>query len=163
MMDGLEERLEEYIRSRGLRSTPQRLTILQAVFSSKNYFTVDDLCRRVMAIDKTISRATVYRSVDLFLKADFIRIIDYGKAEKVYDANFSKQSSANHLICMDCGRIVEFEDSEIEQRSGKIASEHNLIVDQMSQKIECFCSSLRKEGRCEHLIRERMSAKKILR
>ena len=102
----IQERLNDFIRRKGLRRTGQRDIIVKAAFSKDDHFTADELFDRVRKIDTETSRATVYRTLSLLVEADLLREIDLGENQTTYDPNFLDKPSHNHLVCIDCGRVV---------------------------------------------------------
>ena len=110
----IQERLDDFIRRKGLRRTGQRDTIIKAAFSKDEHFTAEELFDRARKLDSETSRATVYRTLSLLVEADLLRQIDLGDNQTTYDPNFHDKPSHNHLVCIDCGRVVEFEDSHLD-------------------------------------------------
>ena len=110
----IHNQLDDFIRRMGLRRTGQREMILKAAFSQAEHFTAEDLFERVRVIHAAISRATVYRTLGLMVEAGLLREIDLGDDQTTYDPNFLDKPSHNHLVCIDCGRVVEFEDAHID-------------------------------------------------
>jgi Fur family ferric uptake transcriptional regulator len=108
------ERLDTFIRKKGLRRTGQRDVIVRSAFSSDDHFTADELFDRVRKTDASASRATVYRTLSLMVEAGLLREIELGDNHKTYDPNFIEKPAHNHLVCIDCGRVTEFEDSHVE-------------------------------------------------
>ena len=111
---GIRERLDEFIRRKGLRRTTQRDAVISSAFSKDEHFTAEELYERVRKKHPDVSRATVYRTLLLLVEADLLRAIDLGENQTTYDPNFHDKPSHNHLLCIDCGRVVEFEDAHID-------------------------------------------------
>ena len=154
-------RLDSFIRRKGLRRTPQRDSIARTVFASREHFTADELFDRVRRHDAHTSRATVYRTLVLLVEAGLLREIDLGDDQKTYDPNFLDKPSHNHLVCIDCGRVVEFEDSHIELLNDCMTRRLGYRPVRQSIKIEAACEQLRLRGRCPNLIATRLSGRRI--
>ncbi|MDX1681281.1 MAG: transcriptional repressor [Akkermansiaceae bacterium] len=161
MDDALRERLDAFIELKGLRRTKQRESIAEEVFSTDEHFTAEELFDRVRKADRGISRATVYRTLSLLVEADLLREIDLGDSETTYDPNFHDKPSHNHLVCRDCGRVTEFEDSGIDTLNDCVARRLGFRPLQHSLKIEASCEQLRIKGRCPNLIASRLSGKRL--
>lgn len=161
METGIRERFDEFIQSRGLRRTGQREVILDEAFSRDEHFTAEDLFDRVRRHSSEISRATVYRTLALLVEADLLREIDLGESQTTYDPNFLGKPSHNHLVCVDCGRVVEFEDSHIETLNDCVTRRLGFRPVRQSLKIEATCEQLRKNGRCPNLIASRLSGRRL--
>jgi len=158
---GVQERLDAFIRRKGLRRTGQRENIIRFAFSQKDHFTAEDLLARVRAANAAISRATVYRTLGLMVDADLLREIDLGDNQTTYDPNFVEKPSHNHLVCIDCGRIVEFEDAHIDLLNDCVTRRLGFKPLRQTLKIEANCEQLRINGRCPNLIATRLSGKRL--
>ena len=161
MDPGIQERLDQYIQRRGLRRTGQREVIVKEAFSRDEHFTADDLFDRVRRRNADISRATVYRTLGLLVEADLLRQIDLGESQTTYDPNFHDKPSHNHLVCIDCGRVVEFEDAHIDTLNECVTRRLGFRTVRQTLKIEATCEQLHTNGRCPNLIASRLSGKRL--
>jgi Fur family ferric uptake transcriptional regulator len=157
----IQERLNEFIRRKGLRRTGQRDTIVKAAFSKDEHFTADELFERARKLDSETSRATVYRTLSLLVEANLLREIDLGDDQTTYDPNFLDRPAHNHLVCIDCGRVVEFEDSHLELLNDCVTRRLGFKPVRQSIKIEANCEQLRLKGRCPNLIATRLTGKRL--
>jgi Fur family transcriptional regulator, ferric uptake regulator len=157
----IQDKLDEFIRRKGLRRTGQRERIVEAVFSKDEHFTAEELFDRVRKTDADTSRATVYRTLSLLVEADLLREIDLGDNQTTYDPNFHDKPSHNHLVCIDCGRVVEFEDSHIELLNDCVTRRLGFKPIRQTIKIEANCEQLRLKGRCPNLIATRLTGKRL--
>ena len=157
----IQERLNDFIRRKGLRRTGQRDTIVKAAFSKDDHFTADELFDRVRKVDAETSRATVYRTLSLLVEADLLREIDLGDNQTTYDPNFLEKPSHNHLVCIDCGRVVEFEDSHLDLLNDCVTRRLGFKPVRQSIRIEANCEQLRLKGRCPKLIATRLTGKRL--
>lgn len=161
MDSAIETRLQQFIQSKGLRNTPQRNAIVEAIFASDEHFTADDLWERVRKTQSRSSRATVYRTISLLVEAGLLHEIDLGDDQKTYDPNFVDSPAHNHLVCIDCGRVIEFEDQHIKLMNDCAARRLGFQPSKQSLKIEACCEKLRLHGRCENLINARIHSKRL--
>ncbi len=161
MDEAIREKLETFIRRKGLRRTAQRDRIIAEVFSKDEHFSAEELFERVRRSDENASRATVYRTIALLVEADLLRQIDLGDDQTTYDPNFIEKPSHNHLVCIDCGKVVEFEDPGIEVLSDCVTRRLGFRAVRHSVKIEATCEQLRKHGRCPNLIERRLSGRRL--
>ena len=157
----IQERLNDFIRRKGLRRTGQRDTIVKAAFSKDDHFTADELFDRVRKVDAETSRATVYRTLSLLVEADLLREIDLGENQTTYDPNFLDKPSHNHLVCIDCGRVVDFEDSHLDLLNDCVTRRLGFKPIRQTIKIEANCEQLRLKGRCPNLIATRLTGKRL--
>ena len=119
--------IEEKCLKKGVRLTDQRKTIARViseskeVYGSKDHPDVDELHKRVTAIDNKISIATVYRTVKLFEEAGILVKHDFKAGKARYEIN----DDHNHLIDINSGEIIEFVDKDIEELQEKIKNTKN--------------------------------------
>lgn len=146
----LRQKVYEYIEKKGLRKTVQREAIIQAAFSTTDHYTADELIARAKAIESTVSRATVYRTLPLLVESGLLKEIDLGKDHKTYDPNFINRPHHNHLICADCQKVIEFEDHYMETLEDCISKRLGFSPFKKSVRIEATCDKLRKFGECEN-------------
>lgn len=161
MDSSVQERLDDFIRRKGLRRTNQRDVIVKAVFSKDEHFTAEELFERVRKTDSDTSRATVYRTLALLVEANLLREIDLGDNQTTYDPNFVDKPSHNHLVCIDCGKVVEFEDLNVDLLNDCVTRRLGFKPLRQSIKIEANCEQLRLKGRCQNLIASRLSGKRL--
>ena len=154
----IREKFEAELGRRSLRMTKQREVILRAAFSTNDHFTADELWKKARDIDPSTSRATLYRTLSLLLECRLLREIDLGRDQKIYDPNFHDHPDHNHLICVDCGRVIEFEDEHMTILEDCIARRLGFQPSSRSIRIEACCEKLRQAGVCEHLIEARLGA-----
>jgi Fur family ferric uptake transcriptional regulator len=157
----IRENFDDFIRKKGLRRTPQRDAIVESVFSTDEHFTADELCERIRHSGIRSSRATVYRTLSLLVEAGLLREIDIGGDQTTYDPNFLNRPGHNHLVCIDCGRVVEFENEETGRKLEEMARELGYEPVRQSIRIEACCRTLRTTGSCPNLIQARLERKRL--
>ncbi len=149
MRPGIHERVHAYLAEKGLRRTPQRDAIVQAAFATTEHYTAEELLAMARKVDRSVSRATVYRTLPLLVECGVLREMDFGKDYKFYDPNYLEHPSHNHLICVDCNRIVEFEDQHIDLLESCITKRLGFSLASKNLRIEASCDELRKRGACK--------------
>ncbi len=145
----IRKAIDEYIAQKGLRRTVQRDAIINAAFSTKEHFTAEGLLEMARKIEPSVSRATVYRTLPLLVETGTLREMDFGKDYKFYDPNFNERPTHAHLICLDCNKIVEFEDAHIDILENCISHRLGFAPRSKTLRIEANCEQLRKEGKCD--------------
>jgi len=161
MREEIREKLEAFITKRGMRRTPQRMALLETAFDEDEHFTAEELFERIKRKNIKVSRATLYRSLALLVDAGLLTEVELGTDEKTYDPNFHDKPSHNHLICVDCKKVIEFEDSHLELLNDCITKRMGFQPKTQSIRIEANCEALRKTGVCKELIASRLSGRKI--
>lgn len=146
----LRQKIYAFIEKKGLRKTVQREAIIQAAFCTTDHYTAEELIVMARAIDPTVSRATVYRTLPLLVESGYLKEIDLGKEHKTYDPNFANQPHHNHLICLDCHKVIEFADAHIETLEDCITKRLGFTSITKMIRIEATCDQFRRFGHCEH-------------
>jgi|SRR6185369_4482828 Fur family ferric uptake transcriptional regulator len=145
----LRDRIYEYLESKGFRKTTQRDAIIRAAFSTNEHYTAEDLHTMAKKLDPSVSRATVYRTLPLLVESGVLKEMDFGKDYKFYDPNYVDHPNHNHLICLDCGKIVEFEDVHIDTLEGCISKRLGFSPKAKVVRIEAHCDEFqRTHGTC---------------
>lgn len=161
MDEAILEKLDTFIRRKGLRRTPQRDAVARLAFASDEHFTSEELFDRVRRHNVSASRATVYRTIALMVEAGLLHEIDLGGDQTTYDPNFHDKPSHNHLVCIDCGKVVEFEDDHIDLLNDCMTRRLGFRPVRQSIKIEACCEQLRTKGHCPNLLNARLNSKRL--
>ena len=143
-----KERFVAFLATKTLRMTAQRQAIIDAVFSTEEHFTAEQLLDWSRARDKSVSRATVYRTLPLLTESGLVREMDFGKDHKFYDPNYADHPDHNHIVCADCEKIVEFESDEIAEIEKKISTKLGFAVKTQRLQITATCQELKNRGTC---------------
>src|SRR5438552_1186333 len=143
-----KQKFIDFLGQRNLRLTSQRQAIIESVFSTDEHFTAEQLLEWSRRRDKSVSRATVYRTLPLLTESGLVREMDFGKDYKFYDPNYADHPNHSHIICQDCERIVEFESDKIARIENEIS--HKLGFSLKSQRLQITgsCEELRRAGAC---------------
>ncbi len=148
VLDQVRESLRGFLSGKGLRRTVQREAIIEAAFGTNEHFTAEELLVMARRIEKSVSRATVYRTLPLLVESGSLRELDLGAGTKVYDPNFVEHPTHNHLICVDCRKIIEFEDINMELLENCITRRLGFSPTSKAVTIEAHCDELKLHGRC---------------
>ena len=140
------EQLSAYLANQGLKSTRQRDRILQVFVKAGRHFSAEELYLLIKRTDRRIGYATVYRTLKLLTLAGLAheRRFEDGITRFEYDV---AQGHHDHLICTTCGRIIEFENEQIEALQQGVAKKNRFQV--QSHKLELYghCEECQKKGR----------------
>lgn len=119
----LLERFRRYLRDHNLPVTSQREAVAETVFFADAHLSVGDIERTLRARGVRIGKATVYRTLDVLLQAGLIQEHEFGEGFKRYEP-LAAESQHEHLICMSCGKVVEFSSERLERMKALIAEEY---------------------------------------
>ncbi|MFD0715932.1 peroxide-responsive transcriptional repressor PerR [Paenibacillus sp. GCM10027626] len=105
-MDATVEQALEQLKSTGVRMTPQRHAILSFLMGSLSHPTADEIYKALSPSFPSMSVATIYNNLRLFVDAGLVRELTYGDDSSRFDADLSEHY---HAICKYCGKIVDFD------------------------------------------------------
>lgn len=141
--DRLRARLQTYMEKKGLRSTSQRRLIVDTFLEGSSHITIDDLLAEVRAQDRGIGYATVYRTLKLLAECGVASERRFGDGLSRYELADEASQHHDHLICVVCGRITEFEEPRIEELQDEVAARHGFVVASHKHELYGTCSSCR--------------------
>jgi Fur family ferric uptake transcriptional regulator len=131
-----------YIAQKGLKYTNQRDFIARTFFRVRSHISLDELFRRVRKTEPGIGYATVYRTMKILTDSGLAVTRQFGDGQTRYE-NLPEGGHHDHLICLKCSRIVEFQNQKIEDLQNETASHYGFTV--ISHKLELYgyCSACR--------------------
>jgi Fur family ferric uptake transcriptional regulator len=130
----MESRIERLCVAQGLKMTGQRRVIARVLSEAEDHPDVEELYRRASALDPRISIATVYRTVRLLEERGILERRDFGGGRARYEP--TEHGRHYHLIDVDTGRVIEFEDRDLEQLLERIAA--GLGFEPVSTRLEIY-------------------------
>lgn len=119
--------------SKNIRMTSQRQVIVKVIEDSEDHPDVDQLYQRSVAVDGTISIATVYRTVKLLEEAGVIERLEFGDGRSRYEESGEHHE---HLVDIETGEVIEFYDEELEKM--KIAIAEKMGYELVDHSLELF-------------------------
>jgi Fur family ferric uptake transcriptional regulator len=122
------ETLKDYVAKNGLKFTRQRELIADVFFKAGGHLKVEDLLDRVREFDPQVSLATVYRTMKLLTECGLAEPHRFQDGHTRYEPSEGEEEHHDHLICTECGRIVEFFNSDIERLQEQIANSFGFEV-----------------------------------
>ena len=144
-----KQRFLDFLARKNFRLTSQRQAIIDTAFGTQQHFTAEQLLTWSRHRDKTVSRATVYRTLPLMIECGLLREMDFGGDHKFYDPNYASHPRHNHIICEDCQKILEFESDKIEQLESEISHRLGFSVSSHRLQITAHCDEFQKTGACK--------------
>ena len=127
------------LRNEGLKITPQRIAVLEEVSKDKGHRESEDIYLAIKKISKThVSRATVYRTLDILVQNKFVRKLNFGDGRARYESKIDSLHH-DHLICVKCRKIIEFVDDDIEELLEKIAYKFQFYLQRHIHQLFGIC------------------------
>ncbi len=128
----------EFLKQHGFKWTPERKRVFQEVSTMEGHFEAEELTYRLRKKGSRISKATVYRTLPLLVKAGFIKEVIHGEKHHHYEHNH-KENQHDHLICLKCGKIVEFGEASLREIEEKICEKHQFRPEKIVIEIFGYC------------------------
>mgnify|MGYP006299431999 CR=1 FL=1 len=138
-MDLLLEKFKNKLSANNYKLTKQREDILKVFIDNKNnHYSAEELFDEVKKINPDVGLATIYRSLELFSDLNIIHQLDFDNNYKRYELNI-KGNHHHHLICVNCGKITEFNDKELESFEERLEENYNFKIVNHRIKFYGFC------------------------
>ncbi len=137
-MDDAEEVFRDYIQSKGLKFTPERKSILNYVFENHGHFEVEELLFEMRKNKVRVSKATIYRTVALLVKCGLLREVIFGEKHTHYEHVYGHEHH-EHLVCIGCGKIIEFCDERIEKFQDEVCVKNRFKPENHRFQITGYC------------------------
>ena len=137
------QKLKTVVKQKGLKYTRQREIIFEIILDAKEHLSAEDIYNKVLQKypNEKMGIATVYRALSFLEDVKLILSISFGKDGKKYEANFKEHH--DHLICVRCGKIVEFVSKDIEKAQERVAKENNFKLLEHTMYLYGICDECR--------------------
>lgn len=127
------------LKEKGLKATTPRLKILELFErSTVRHLAAEDVYRILVSEGIEVGLATVYRVLTQFEQAGLLERHNFEGGKAVFEINHGKHH--DHLVCIDCGRVEEFYDAEIEARQNRIAKERGFVIQEHALSLFATCT-----------------------
>ncbi len=139
-IERLRQNLDDYMSEKGLRTTEQRRLIVTTFFDADEHLTIEDLLERVRNIDSRVGYATVYRTMKMLSEGGIANELHFGDGATRYEVA-DEDAHHDHLICENCGNIIEFEEPLIEELQERVAASYGFIVTHHKHELYGHCAN----------------------
>jgi Fur family ferric uptake transcriptional regulator len=133
--------LQERMASKGVRVTPQRLRVLEALASERDDATAQQIHRRLVDAGVAIGLATVYRTLAILSEQGLVDALSHRPGELCY--RLCADTHHHHLVCTACHRVLELHDCELEGWIDEVASAHGWLADDHRLEVTGVCGDCR--------------------
>lgn len=147
-IESIKDKFVDYLRENSLKVTESRTEVLEAVIRSEDHFTADEFHRREFSENNTVSRATVYRTLDVLEECGLIRKMVMRNGKAYYEKTIAN-THHQHMICIECDKIMEFP-------GDALIAQLNVLCE--GEEFEVFCHDIKVHGICESCQEEKSDA-----
>lgn len=135
----ITEQFRQYLKKEGLSFTPQRMAIAEFIINKKNHhFSTEELVTELRTHGNPVSRATVYRTISHLHQAGFLREVALDSTQAYYDIVVNVRHH-EHLVCEQCGKIIEFTDPDLEKTIEAVSRRNNIKMTRHTVQIFGLC------------------------
>ena len=138
-------RFQQFLQQQGLKLTSERSALVREIFAIHYHFEADELLFKMKEKSVKISRATVYRTLELLVKSGMVRRVHLGEDHYHYE-HVTGNSHHDHLVCTTCGGVIEFHDEELERLQLAICEKKKFTPTFHNLQILGVCDSCRRKG-----------------
>ena len=139
------EAFKEHLRSQKLKFTQTRRLIYEEIFSDKTIHpNAYDIHRRLKNKGEKVSLATIYRTLNLFVKSGLVSEVDFGENHSHYEPEISR-TAHGHLVCLSCGEVQEFSNEKVQSILKKIGKRSQFKTDKFSIQVFGYCQKCQKK------------------
>jgi Fur family ferric uptake transcriptional regulator len=128
----------DYVQSKGLKFTPERQAILNHVFKCHGHFEAEELLIDMRKNNKRVSKATIYRTLALLVNSGLLREVIFGEKHAHYEHVYGHEHH-EHLVCIGCGKIIEFTDERIEKFQEEVCITNKFKAESHKFQIMGYC------------------------
>lgn len=130
----------DYLSQKRLKTTSQRMIILETFLEADSHFSTEELYLKLRSEYPKIGYATVHRTLKLFAECGIAAERNFGDGQTRYEPVHGEEHH-DHLVCTECGLIIEFEEPQIEKLQESVAAAHNFTIDTHRLELYGLCSS----------------------
>ena len=135
-----------YLKEQRLPVTPQREAVARAVFSTPGHLSVEEIETALRTGGNRIGKATIYRTLDLLVRSRLAVEHDFGEGFRRYESRLSQDPAHEHLICLECGMVIEFQSWEVQEVKGRVTAAHGFRPTRHKLEIYGLCRDCQEAG-----------------
>ena len=144
MIQTVQTKFANYLHEKGLRCTPERKLITEEAFSENTHFEAPELLTQLKKKGASVSRATVYRTLQLLVECNLLSAIKLGENHTHYEPHYGRHHHY-HLICSQCGKVIEFSSTTIQNLRDELDESFGFDISGNTIEITGVCCECKKK------------------
>ena len=132
--------VKQVLREHELKATSQRIALLKLLDSTHEHFDAEEIYLELIKKEKHVSRATVYRSLEALVEQELVTKLDFGDGRMRFERSKGEDEHHDHLICEQCGKVIEFFNLEMEAQQLAVCEDHDFTPSTHTMHIFGICS-----------------------
>lgn len=137
----VQEVFRDYLKDNKHRQTPERFMVLEEIYKADGHFDADDMYFRMKNGGYRVSRATVYNTLDLLVESGLVQRHQFGQNQSYYERAYAYRQH-DHMICNECGEVLEFCDPRIQEIKGLMERIHDFKIASHSLHFYGTCTDI---------------------
>ena len=138
MNDKILDKFKKCLRKESQKVTPQRIAVLEEIIEDMGHRESEEIYMAIKNRSIHVSRATVYRTLDILVQNNFVRKLNLGDGRARYESKIGSHHH-DHMICNICGKIIEYVDYEIEKLQEKVTKKYDFILEHHIHQLFGIC------------------------
>jgi len=151
-LSNYQERFKYFLKKRNLKYTPERKEIIKAIVTLKKHFDAEDIYQRLRKQNSDVSLATVYRTIPLLIESGLIVETLHCREKILYEKIYNKRHH-DHMVCINCGKIIEFYNEDVERLQNEICQKHQFTPTEHRLGIKGYCKE------CKNKLKDKIQQK----
>ena len=132
----------EFLSQRQLKLTRQRAAVVEEILTNPGHFEAEEIVEQLKRNRRRVSRATVYRTLELLKECLLVERLDFGDSAAYYE-HVEEGAHHDHLICLSCGNVIEFHNAGLERIQASVCANFDFEEHHHSLRIFGYCSKCR--------------------
>jgi len=147
-----KEKFKSFLKERDLKYTPEREEIIEVIIKLQNHFDADDIYNQLKRHKSDVSLATVYRTIPLLIESSLIIETLHCREKILYEKIHNKRHH-DHMVCINCGKIIEFYNENVERLQNEICQKYQFTPTEHRLGIKGYCKE------CKNKLKDKIHQK----